>query len=127
MGYIVSFPFGENSRYDFIVDIDGILLKIQVKTSQGNESVFSFSTRSIHVNCKEVRMIKYSKEEIDYYMTYWDNNYYLIPVKECGTAKKLRLKPPKSNQQNKINYAKDYELCKQISMIKEEVAKSKTS
>ena len=27
----VSIPFGDNSKYDFIADVDGHLLKIQVK------------------------------------------------------------------------------------------------
>ena len=33
LGYKCSIPYGENSRYDFIVDIDGILIRVQVKTS----------------------------------------------------------------------------------------------
>ena len=32
-GYAVSIPYGENSRYDFIADIYGKLIRIQVKTS----------------------------------------------------------------------------------------------
>lgn len=38
-GYGVSFPFGHNHQYDLIVDKDGALFKIQVKTAkqeQGN-------------------------------------------------------------------------------------------
>ena len=32
LGYNVSIPFGEDSRYDFIVDINDKLYKIQCKT-----------------------------------------------------------------------------------------------
>ena len=33
LGYQISIPFGEDSRYDFIVDISDKLYKIQCKTS----------------------------------------------------------------------------------------------
>ena len=32
-GFIVSKPYGDNSRYDFIVDFDGILARIQVRAT----------------------------------------------------------------------------------------------
>ena len=34
LGYQVSIPYGENSRYDFIADINGKLIKVQCKTSR---------------------------------------------------------------------------------------------
>lgn len=33
LGYLVSIPFGEDSRYDCIVDINNNLYRIQCKTS----------------------------------------------------------------------------------------------
>ena len=33
LGYEISIPFGEDSRYDFIADINDKLYKIQCKTS----------------------------------------------------------------------------------------------
>lgn len=49
-GAHVSIPFGENHRYDFIVDRDGALLRVQVKTGRlrGNAIVFSSSTSHFH-------------------------------------------------------------------------------
>ena len=41
----VNIPFGDNSKYDFIADVDGQLLKIQVKTaSQKDDYIFLFKT-----------------------------------------------------------------------------------
>ena len=42
-------------------------------------------------------------------MTCWDEKYYLVPVKECGSREKtLRLIPTKSGQVKGISFAKDY-------------------
>lgn len=116
----VSIPFGDNSRYDFIADVDGYLLKIQVKTaSLKDENVIKFSCRSTHVNCTGVKNVRYSANEIDYFATYWDNQCYLIPVEECSVEKTLRFAPPKNGQTKGITFAKDYLLHIQLTKIKE--------
>ena len=119
-GCRVSIPYGENSRYDFIADIDGKLLKIQVKTSTLSEdkSYIEFSCRSTRVNSTGVVNRKYTEDEIDYFCTYYDNKCYLIPIQECSTSKKLRFIAPKNGQKVGINFAKEYELLSQIQKIK---------
>lgn len=117
----VSIPFGDNSKYDFIADVDGHLLKIQVKTaSLKNDNVIKFSCRSTHVNCTGVKNIRYSANDIDYFATYWDNKCYLVPVEECSVEKTLRFVPPKNGQIKGITFAKDYLLNIQLAKIKEE-------
>lgn len=120
-GCIVSIPYGDNSKYDFIADIDGKLFKIQVKTSSfKDENAISFSCRTTHVNCKGVKNERYSPNEVDFFATYWKNQCYLVPVKECSVTKTLRFAPPKSGQLKGITFAKDYELQKQLKKVKEE-------
>ena len=34
-GFLVSTPYGDNGRYDLIVDVNGHLLRVQVKTASG--------------------------------------------------------------------------------------------
>ena len=121
----VCIPFGDNSKYDFIADVDGHLFKIQVKTSsqsKGKENAIKFSCRSTHVNCKGVQNIRYKKEDIDYFATYYNNQCYLVPVTECSAEKTLRLAPTNNGQQKGITYATEYALEKQLSKIKGEVA-----
>ena len=120
LGYAVSIPYGENSRYDFIADVNGKLLKIQVKTSsvKDNGSVIEFSCRSTRVNSQGPISRTYTKEEIDYFCTYYQNQCYLIPIEECSKSKKLRFEPPKRGQKVGINFASDYELEKQLDKIK---------
>lgn len=117
----VSIPFGDNSKYDFIADVDGHLLKIQVKTaSLKDDNAIKFSCRSTHVNCTGIKNIRYSANDIDYFATYWDNKCYLVPVEECSVEKTLRFAPPKNGQTKGITFAKDYLLNIQLAKIKEE-------
>ena len=123
LGYHVSIPYGENSRYDFIADIDGILIKVQVKTSspkRGTDNAISFSCRSTRVNSQGSQNRRYTADEIDYFATFYDNICYLIPIAECSIEKTLRFQPPANGQTKGISFAKDYELSLQIEKLKEE-------
>lgn len=116
----VSIPYGDNSKYDFIADINGQLFKVQVKTSSlKDENAIKFSCRTTHVNCKGIKNERYSSNEVDFFATYWKNQCYLIPVSECSVEKTLRFAPPKSGQLKGITFAKDYELAKQLEKVKE--------
>lgn len=124
LGYQVSIPYGENSRYDFIADINGKLIRIQVKTAsicKDTEGAISFSTRSTRINSTRNISRSYTKEEIDYFATYWENKCYLIPINETASTKKtLRFNPPKNGQIKGIKFATEYELAKQLKIIMEE-------
>ena len=117
----VSIPYGDNSKYDFIADVKGKLLKIQVKTSslKDDGAAIKFSCRTTHVNCTGVKNERYSVDEIDFFATYWNNQCYLIPVAECSVEKTLRFIPPKSGQLKGISFAKDYLLANQLQKVKE--------
>ena len=114
----ISIPYGDNSKYDFIADFQGSLYKIQVKTSSyKDKNAIQFSCRSTHVNCKGVKNERYSKNEIDFFATYWNGQCYLVPVEECSVTKTLRFAPPLSGQQKGICFAENYELEKQLKQI----------
>ena len=88
LNYSVSIPFGDKDRYDQIWDINGKLIRVQIKTSHWknnycNAFVFKCKTTS---NGKEY---KYTKEDIDYFATMWDGQCYLIPIQDCSTEKTL--------------------------------------
>ena len=88
LGYSVSIPFGDKDRYDQIWDIDGKLLKIQIKTSHwknDKHNAFTFKCKTTS-NGKEYR---YTEKDIDFFATIWEDKCYLIPVKECSTEKTL--------------------------------------
>lgn len=69
MGYVVSKPLFDNARYDFILDTGKHLLKIQVKTSRwkdADHSGFVFNCYSQHSLGNGNKVMKYTKEEIDF-------------------------------------------------------------
>ena len=111
MGYQVSIPFGDRERYDQIWDINGKLLKIQVKTSRSvdnEENGIIFSCRSNTKVQGKIKHSRYTANEIDYFATFWKGQCYMVPVSETSTDKTLRFNPPKNGQRKGISFAKDY-------------------
>ena len=118
-GCTVCIPYGDNAKYDFIVDIDKKLFRVQAKTStpKGDAS-FGFSCRSTHVNSQGCTNETYSSDDIDYFATYWKGECYLIPIEECNVGKILRLQPTKNGQKKGISFAKDYILADMVERIR---------
>lgn len=121
LGYQVSIPYGENSRYDFIADVNGKLIRVQVKTSSvkhETKGAISFATASTRINSTKNITHKYTKDEIDYFATFWNNKCYLVPVEETASREKtLRFIPPANGQIKGITFAKDCELEVQLAKI----------
>lgn len=111
-GVEVSIPWGENTRYDMIIDVNNQLYKIQCKTShetKGGRS-FMFATCSTRLNTQGSSKVCYSKKEIDFFATSFKDNIYLIPVEECGSGagKTIRYDFPKTNIFSQINWHENY-------------------
>ena len=117
-GFNVSIPYGENSRYDFIVDENNHLLRIQVKSchgftnSEGQLAGIQFTSKSTRVNSRGAISKTYTLDEIDYFATFWNGVCYLIPVEECSSEKKLWFITSKHNTNSCL--AKNYTLEKQL-------------
>ena len=53
--------------------------------------------------------MKYTKKEIDFFMTEQEGIFYLYPAPEEGLKEKtLRVKPSKTGQVKNISFAKDF-------------------
>lgn len=110
LGYDISIPWGDNARYDFVLDVNHNLYKIQCKTSSlKEEGVYKFQTSSSRANTKGMTRISYEKEDVDYFCTFIDGKCYLIPFDETASREKvLRFVPPKNNQVKGITFAQEY-------------------
>lgn len=120
-GYSVSVPIGDDDRYDFIVDFDGKLIKMQSKTGNltRTEGCLNFATASIKYNSTGSHRTKYSEKEIDYFCTIHPetSQVYIVPVSQCGNECNLRLIPPKNNRYANVKMAYNYEGEKMIERI----------
>ena len=107
LGYTCSVPFGNSAKYDFIVDVNGELLRIQCKSSHyvdDTKDAFYIDTSTSTVNTKEIKRYLYTNKDIDYFATSFENEVYVISIEECsGTTKTLRINPPKNG---KLDYLK---------------------
>lgn len=113
LGYQVCKPLVADSRYDFIVDINHNLYRIQVKTAKLSEDkdYIEFHTQSSHTNTKGTIYHSYSAEEVDYFATVYGNQCYLVPINLIGSRSfRLRLKPTKNGQTKNINFAENFKL-----------------
>lgn len=112
LGYLISKPLVQSSRYDFIVDINHKLYKIQVKTGTlKEESYIEFATSSSHTNTKGTINLSYSADDVDFFATMYDGECYLIPYEICAKRmQRLRIVPTKNGQTKGITFAKDYHL-----------------
>ena len=109
-GKVVLVPFGDNQRYDFVVDENGLFVRIQCKTGKLKRGAVHFSTCSsyMHRNCGKKSYLG----EVEFIGVYCPQNdeCYMIPIGDCPTREmSLRLEPSKNNQTKNTKNASDYE------------------
>jgi len=110
MGYSISIPFGNNQRYDMILD-DGVrLIKIQCKTAWPTKGGITFSASS----CNGWSITKKSyRGQVDFFAIYSPelHKFYLVPVNDVPTnCVLLRIEKTLSGMKKRCRWAKDYEI-----------------
>ena len=108
LGFYVSIPFGGHARYDFLVDFGDKILRFQTKTCSFKKGCITIDGRTCHFKQGEHTHSTYSSNEIDFFVTFYDMNCYVIPVSECKTGKYLRIDKTNNNQTKNVCYAQDY-------------------
>lgn len=116
LGYNVSIPLCEDCKYDMIVDFNGILKKVQVKTCRETKNGIEISTRSIQRNSKEFQSITYCPNDVDYFATFYNSELYLIRCLEPTTDITLSFNKSQLNN-NPVRYLPEFEAKKQIDKI----------
>lgn len=121
-GFIVSKPLSNNARYDFIVEYNNKLYKIQVKTTSNvkDGSVMIFATKTTNYTKGSWTSNKYSKKHIDAFFLYcqennWSGLYFGEPDGEFNQNINIRLTPTKTGQVKGIKFAENYSFENQIS------------
>jgi hypothetical protein len=116
-GYTVLLPFGENVRYDLVIDDGRELARVQCKTGRLRNGSVSFATCSTyghHPNPAQVR--RHYAGQIEYFGVHCldTGGVYLIPIEAVPVRREaaLRVEPCRNSQRKRIRHAADYEICK---------------
>ena len=110
-GYAVSKPFGENQRYDLVIDDGEKLARVQVKTGRLRSGVVLFNCSSAHAH--RGRPARPYRGEVEYIAVYCPDTgkVYVVPeahfTNSCGT---LRIVPTKNNVAKTVRWASAFEL-----------------
>lgn len=111
LGYAVSVPIGENMPYDFILDAENKLFKIQCKKPlivSRNKVLQIECTSNINTRTK-LQVKSYRPESVDYFAACYDNICYLIPF-TYQRSFNLRLQYPDSiSSYANIHWAEEFE------------------
>jgi len=110
-GYLVSIPFGENQRYDLIIDDGTRLSRVQVKTGRLRGGVIVYNCSSSHAHRGGAARPYFG--EIEYLAVYCPDTkkVYMLPEQELtATNAHLRLLPTRNNMVKTIRWASEFEL-----------------
>lgn len=117
-GCSVSFPYGDCEEYDLIADLNGRLLRVQVKTPKTYDD-----GRSIQVDFRRgTKHLHYDENNLEYFATSYNGQAYLFPA-DGRRARRLRLEPTKHGQVKRTTWAVEFELERVIKELSEEASK----
>lgn len=106
LGHNVAVPFGENTRYDLIVESEGKLQRVQCKTGRLRNGVVVFRTASSyahHPNPKPRQ--RHYRGQVDAFAVYCPETcgVYLIPIDSLpADAASLRIAPTRNGQRKLV-------------------------
>jgi spore germination protein YaaH len=109
-GIPVSQPFGDNERYDLLVETpDQRILRVQVKTGWVRNGKIEFHGRSQHTNAQGNSYEKY-EGDVDYFFVYTPDrdSLHVVGEWEFESSMRLRVEEPEQAHQT-INWAEEYE------------------
>jgi hypothetical protein len=114
-GYGVLMPFGENTRYDLVIDDRGSFSRVQCKTGKLLKGVVNFRTASSYYHHPNPKMpAKHYRGQVDFFAVYCreTTGVYLVPISdlEMDTHASLRVQPTLNNQRKGVRFAEDYEI-----------------
>ena len=81
-GYKVLRPVGDRLPYDLALDINGKLLKIQIKSAWPQNGIYTVDTRRTKTNRRRMLRERYSENDFDFAIVYIDDLkvFYVMPV-----------------------------------------------
>ncbi len=114
-GYTILVPFGENCRYDLVIDESGRFQRVQCKTGRLRGGAVRFAACSSYAHHPNPKLIRRDYvTEIDSFGVYCPETggVYLVPIAEAAVRRQvaLRVEPSRNGQSRKIRLAEQYEV-----------------
>jgi hypothetical protein len=114
-GLDLLLPFGENTRYDLVVDLDSRLVRVQCKTGRLRNGAVFFATCSAYGHHQNPQTYRRDyADEIDYFAVYCPetSGVYLIPIEDVSSKSSaaLRVTPALNGQARRVRLASKYEV-----------------
>ena len=117
-GIVVSQPYGDNAPYDFIIDINGDLLKIQIKTAEKLKSDSMKISLCKRVGAKRLGRELYSSLGIDAVIAYSreENEFYFINLHDYKDVQEFVIRPKRfiKSKNNNIHIAEEFTMKKKL-------------
>jgi hypothetical protein len=113
--WAVLLPFGENTRYDLVIDDGVVLARVQCKTGRLRHGGIRFGAWSSYAHHPNPKMVTRDYlGEIDYFAVYCPDTggVDLVPVEDAPVRSKgtLRVSAARNGQKRRIRTAADYEI-----------------
>jgi hypothetical protein len=112
-GHRVLIPYGNNHRYDIVINVGGRFLRAQCKTGRLRDGVIHFNTVSTRINTVRTFITPYDADQIDLFLIYCPDTdrVYAVDVGEATSSHGgLRIDPTANGQAKRIRWAADHEL-----------------
>lgn len=112
LGLTVSVPVGDNAQYDVVIDLDGKMIRGQIKTGIRRNGALCYATRKTGSNTKRTISTDY-RGKADIFLIF-DPTTKVVYVERVDTApiggqSTLRIDVPSKKMRN-IKYATNYVL-----------------
>ena len=101
----VLLPFGDNQRYDLVVDTGSRFVRVQIKTGRVKNGSLAFETSSITTKNGDFIHKNYTGQ-IDYFAVYWREKdlVLFVPIEKTGKrGTTLRFNPTKAYNTTSVN------------------------
>jgi len=113
-GYSVSIPYGDNQRYDLLIDDSGEIHRVQVKRGSMDDGCVRFECKTAYTDGNGERHYNsYDSSEIDAYCVWSPDTrrVYWVPIEDAGSsAMRLRVEDTLERYTSQTNWAEDYSL-----------------
>lgn len=114
-GYALLVPFGENTRYDLVIDDGERLARVQCKTGRLRQGAIRFAVCSCYGHHQRPGNARRDYHgQVDYFAVHCPETscVYLVPIDELPvrTQAALRVEFPKNGQSAKVRFAVDFEI-----------------